>query len=356
MSGEQNRTMFRALLTLVASVLRSALAVFRSRENQAIVELALRQQLASYVHRHPRPRLSPLDRAFWVTLSRIWPQWRSALVIVRPETVIHWHRKAFRGYWRWISKPGPGRPPIAEETKALIARMATENGWRARKIQAELSKLGIHLGLTTISRYLPKAGPGRGSHQRWIAFLRNHRDLIAGMDFFVVPTVRFELLYVWFVLDHGRRRVLHFNVTAHPTARWVIQQLRDAFPDSPTHRFLIFDNDTIFSSEVARSISRFGIHPRRTALQSPWQNGTAERFVGSVRGELLDHVVVLGEDHLRRLLREYVDYYNAERVHTSIGDAPKGRAVQPQPSDPAKVIGLPRVGGLQHRYVWIEAA
>ena len=131
----------------------------------------------------------------------------------------------------------------------------------------------------------------------------------------------------------------------------MIQQLRDAFPDSPTHRFLIFDNDTIFSSEVARSLSRFGTHPRRTALQSPWQNGTAERFVGSVRRELLDHVVVLGEDHLRRLLREYVDYYNAERVHTSIGDAPKGRAVQAQPSDQAKVSGLPRVGGLQHRYV-----
>ena len=145
----------------------------------------------------------------------------------------------------------------------------------------------------------------------------NHRDLIAGMDFFVVPTVRFQLLYVWFALDHGRRRVLHFNVTAHPTAHWVVQQLRDAFPDTPEHRFLIFDNDAIFSTEVARSIRRFGLHPRRTAFQSPWQNGTAERFVGTVRRELLDHVVVLGEDHLRRLLREYIEYYNTERVHTS---------------------------------------
>ena len=191
--------MLRALLTLVASIVRSAIALFRSRENQAIVELALRQQLAVYVHRHPRPRLSPLDRAFWVALSRFWPHWRSALVVVRPETVIRWHRKAFRGYWRWISKPGPGRPPIPEETKALIARMATENGWRARKIQAELSKLGIHLGLTTISRYLPKVDAGGDPHQRWMTFLRNHRDVIAAMDFFVVPTVRFTLLYVWFV-------------------------------------------------------------------------------------------------------------------------------------------------------------
>jgi putative transposase len=206
--------MFRALLSFVASILHSALAFFRSRENQAIVELALRQQLAVYVHRHPRPRLSPLDRAFWVTLSRFWPQWRTALVLVRPETVIRWHRKAFRGYWRWISRPGPGRPPISEETKALIARMAAENRWRARKIRAELSKLGIPLGLTTISRYLPKLGPGQDPHQRWTTFLRNHRDLIAGMDFFVVPTVRFQLLHVWYVIDHGRRRVLHFNLTS----------------------------------------------------------------------------------------------------------------------------------------------
>jgi transposase InsO family protein len=172
--------------------------------------------------------------------------------------------------------------------------MATENGWRARKIQGELSKLGIHLGLTTISRYLPKIDAGGDPHQRWMTFLRNHRDVIAGMEFFVVPTVRFTLLYAWFVLDHGRRRVLHFNVTRYPSARWVIQQLRETFPDQPTHRYLILDNDAIFSAEVFRTIARFGVHPQRTALQSPWQNGTVERFVGTVRRELLDHVVSLG--------------------------------------------------------------
>jgi transposase InsO family protein len=329
--------MLRALLTLVASIARSAIAVFRSRENQAIVELALRQQLSVYVHRHPRPRLSPLDRAFWVALSRFWPPWRGALVVVRPETVIRWRRKAFRGYWRWISTPGPGRPPIPKETKALIGRMATENGWRARKIQAELSKLGVHLGLTTISRYLPKVDSGGNPHQRWMTFLRNHREVIAGMDFFVVPTVRFTLLYVWFVLDHGRRRVLHFNVTRHPSARWVIQQLRETFPDRPTHRYRILDHDAIFSADVARTVARFGIHLQRTALQSPWQNGTAERFVGTVRRELLDHVVVLSEDHLRRLLREYVEYYNTDRVHSSIGDSLAGRSLETKPSGGAKV-------------------
>jgi transposase InsO family protein len=223
--------------------------------------------------------------------------------------------------------------------------MATENYWRARKIQAELSKLGIDVSLATISRYLPKPKPDPGSQQRWITFLRNHRDLIAAMDFFVVPTVRFHLLYVWFAIDHGRRRILHFNVTANPAARWVIQQLRHAFPDEPVHRFLILDNDSIFSAEVARSIVGFDIRPSRTASQSPWQNGTAERFAGTVRRELLDHVVVLSEEHLRRLLMEYIAYYNAERVHTSIGDAPAGRAAEAKPSHSAQLARLPRVGG-----------
>jgi hypothetical protein len=226
----------RTLITLWISILRSAVALFRSRQDQAMVELALRQQLAVYTHRHPRPRLSPLDRAFWIALSRLWPRWKSVLIIVRPETVVRWHRHRFRRYWRAISAPGPGRPPISGETKDLIIRMATENHWRARKIQAELSKLGIQVSLATISRYLPKSlEPEPSQHQRWITFLRNHKDVIAGMDFFVVPTVRFHLLYVWFAIDHGRRRVLHFNVTGNPTAPWVIQQLRNAFPDEPTH-------------------------------------------------------------------------------------------------------------------------
>jgi transposase InsO family protein len=234
--------------------------------------------------------------------------------------------------------------------------MATENAWRARKIQAELSKLGIRVSLATVSRYVPKPKPDPSQQQRWMTFLRNHKDVIAGMDFFVVPTVRFRLLYVWFAIDHGRRRILHFNVTQNPSARWVIQQLRVTFPNEPTHRFLIYDNDSIFSTAVTGAIKSFEIDPRRTAFRSPWQNGTAERVVGSVRRELLDHVVVLNEDHLRRLLREYVDYYNAERVHTSISDTPVGRPVESQPSKRAKVVGLRRVGGLHHRYRWREAA
>ncbi len=176
------------------------------------------------------------------------------------------------------------------------------------------------------------------------------------MDFFVVPTVRFRLLYVWFAIDHGGRRILHFNVTENPTASWVIQQLREIFADEPTHRYLIHDNDAIFSPAVTHAIKSFEIDPKRTAFRSPWQNGTAERVVGSVRRELLDHVVVLNEDHLRRLLREYVDYYNNERVHTAVQDSPGGRTVESRPSSGAKVIGFPRVGGLHHRYRWREAS
>ena len=172
-----------------------------------------------------------------MSISRWRPRWRSALCVVRPETVIRWHRQGFRRDWRRISTPGPGRPPIPEKIQAVIIRMATENLWRARKIQAELSKLGIRVSLATISRYLPKAKPDPSFQQRWTTFLRNHRDVIAGMDFFVVPTVRFQLLYVWFAIDHRRRQILHFNVTESPTACWVIQQLRNAFPNELRHRF-----------------------------------------------------------------------------------------------------------------------
>ena len=342
----------RTLVNLSVALLYSVLALLRSRKDQAIVELALRQQLAVYVQQRRRSRLSPFDRTFWVALSSLWPRWKNALVIVSPDTVVRWHRNGFRRYWRSISMPGPG----SEETMALLVRMATENCWRARKIQAELMKLGIRVSLATVSRYVPKTKPDPTQQQRWMTFLRNHKDVISGMDFFVVPTVRFRLLYVWFAIDHGRRRILHFNVTENPTASWVIQQLRETFPDEPTHRFLIYDNDAIFSPAVTSAIKSFEVDPKRTAFRSPWQNGTAERVVGSVRRELLDHVVVLNEDHLRRLLREYVDYYNAERVHTSIGDAPVGRPVESRPSDRAKVVGLPRVGGLHHRYRWREAA
>ena len=321
-----------------------------------LVELALRQQLAVYAQKHPRTHLAPIDRAFWVAMSRFWPRWKNSLVIVKPQTVVSWHRKGFRLYWKSISKRGPGRPSISAELRDLIRRLACENPWRARKIQAELEKLGFNVGLATVSRYLPKRTQCDDQHQRWMTFLRNHRDLIAAMDFVVIPTVRFKLLYQWFTVEHGRREILHFNVTDHPTAAWAGQQLREAFPGDSGTRFLIHDNDSIFADQVIMAIGKLGIESRPTALRSPWQNGLAERWAGTVSREPLDHVIVLDEDHLRRLLREFVDYYNCDRVHTRLRDAPRRRPVEYRPSSAAKVIGLPRIGGLHHRHSWNEAA
>lgn len=189
--------------------------------------------------------------------------------------------------------------------QVLIRRLATENGWRARKVRAELAKLGISVSLATVSRYLPKPDPDHGQRQRWKTFLRNRRHGIAAMDFLVVPTARFRLLYAWFVIGHGRREIIHFGVTEHPTSSWVVQHLREAFPNDTSPRFLIYDNDSIFSERVTETIENIGIAPRRTAFRSPWQNGIAERWVGSARRELLDHVIVLNEKPLERLLREY---------------------------------------------------
>ena len=216
----------------------------------------------------------------------------------------------------------------AGSVRADPRRLTFENGWGARKIQGELSKLGFTISLATVSRYLPKRSPDPGQHQRWMTFLRNHQDAIAAMDFCIVPTLRFQLLYVWFVIDHGRRRLIHFNVTKHPSTRWAIQQLREAFPSERTPRYLILDRDSIFSAEVVAAIRSFGIDP----------------------------VIVFGEPHLRRLLADGVAYYNGERVHTRLGDSPDGRPIEARPSPTARVVGLPRVGGLHHRYVWAKAA
>jgi hypothetical protein len=256
------------LLKLATILLRCIPAFIRSQNKQALVELALRQQLATYTQKGSKPRITPADRAFWVFLSRTWSGWKEILVIVQPETVVRWHRKGFRLYWRSISKRGPGRPPIPAEVQALIRRFADENGWRARKVRAELAKLGISLGLATVSRYLPKRKPDHDQRQRWRTFLRNHRHGIAAMDFLVVPTARFRLLYAWFVIGHGRREIIHFGVTAHPTSSWVVQQLREAFPEDTAPRFLIFDNDSIFSDRVTKMVGQIGSEPRRTAFYS----------------------------------------------------------------------------------------
>jgi len=346
------------LLFLLLDALRSA---FSSRADLALENLALRQQLAAFSAGGRRPRITHGDRWLWIALRRWWSRWSDVLVFVKPETVIRWHRAGFRLYWSWRSHRGrrrPGRPPIDHEVRALIRKMAKDNPtWGAPRIHGELGRLGFDVSEKTVSRYLPRRPVSPDVLRRWLTFLRNHRDAIAAMDFFVVPTATFRLLYVWFAVGHGRRRILHFDVTGNPTAAWVVQQLREAFHFDAAPRHLIFDRDSIFSAHVVSTIKSFGIDPTRTAWGCPWQNGVAERWIGSVRRELLDHVVVLGERHLRRLLIEYIAYHHDDRTHLGLGKAtPARRSVAHRPDDEARVIALPRVGGLHHRYDWRAAA
>jgi transposase InsO family protein len=321
--------------------------------------LALRQQLAVLHRQRPRAQITAGDRAFWVALRRVWSRWADALVIVKPETVVRWHRLGFAVYWGRKSRPRrQGRPAASREIRDLIATLATKNRtWGAPRVHAELLKLGFDVSERTVSRYMPRRPPELGAVKRWKTFLLNHREAIAGMDFFTVPTVRFELLYVFFIIDHARRRVLHVGVTAHPTADRVIQRLREAFPFDEVPGYLILDRDARFSASVRRTIETLGIEPCLTAFRSPWQNGVGERWVGSVRRERLDHVVVLNEAHLRRLLTEYVAYYHDDRPHLTLNkDPPSPRATSSRPSGGAQVVALPRLGGIHHRYEWRDAA
>jgi transposase InsO family protein len=319
--------------------------------------LALRQQVTALKKERPRPTLGDTDRAFWVALREAWPGWASRLVLVKADTVARWNRDRFRRYWANISqRRHPGRPRVDAEIRQLIRTMA-QDGWGAPRIHAELTKLGFVVSEITVSRYLPRRPAEPDQVKRWVAFLRNHKDDIAAMDLFTVPTVSLRLLYAFFVIEHGRRRVVHFNATYHPTAAWVIQQLREAFPYDSAPKYLIFDRDSIFSAAVVEFIKAMGTKPIRTSFCSPWQNGTAERWIGSCRRELLEHVVVLGERHLVRLVRSYVTYYHEDRCHLGLEkDTPNERPVARRPSPMARVVAQARVGGLHHRYEWREAA
>ncbi len=331
-------------------------SLIRSRANLVAENLALRQQLACFKLAQPRPKMSRFDRGFWIAVHRWWPKLLDTLIVVKPETIVGWHKKGFRYYWRRKSKK-IGRPPISQEARDLIKRMAKE-GKGAPQIHAALMKLGIDGCERTVSRYLARYGkniPTTDQRQRYRTFLANHRDCLAGMDFCVVPTATFKLLYILVVIHHGRRKIMHFNVTYHPTRQWVIRQLREAFPWSSAPEYLIYDNDTIFGGEVTTAIRNMGIKPTKTAYRCPWQNGVAERVIGTLRRELLDHIIVFNDLQLTRLLQEYVTYYHADRCHLALEkDTPSHRAVEKRPSRDAQVIALPRVGGLHHRYEWSD--
>ena len=349
--------MLNVVVFLVSLGVRAIRAMCRRRADLVLENVALRQQVTALKKERPRPPLDDTERAFWVALRGSWPVWASRLLIVHADTVARWHRDRFRRYWANISqRRHPGRPRIDAEIRRLVRTMA-QDGWGAPRIHAELTKLGYIISEITVSRYLPRRPAEPDQLKRWMAFLRNHKDDIAAMDLFTVPTASLRLLYGFFVIEHGRRHIVHFNATFHPTSAWVIQQLREAFPYDTAPRYLIFDRDFIFNAAVIEFIKATGTKPVRTSFRSPWQNGTAERWVGSCRRELLEHVVVLGACHLIRLVRAYISYYHEDRCHLGLNkDTPSLRTVTHRPSPTAKVVALPRVGGLHHRYEWREAA
>ena len=333
-------------LGIVFGTLRSAI---RTRRELALENLALRQQVAVWKARQPRPRLSAMDRMFWVVLSTLWRSWRQSLQLVRPETVIGWHRQGFRCYWAWKSRRRPGRRAIHADVRDLIRRMSYANPlWGAPRIHGELLKLGVTVSQATVSKYMLR--PRRPPSQAWRTFLRNHAGDLMALDFFTVPTATFRVLFVLVLLTHGRRRLIHFNVTEHPTAEWTARQLLETCAQDEAPRYLIRDRDRVYGARFSRQAKTLHIGEVVIAPRSPWQNAYAERVIGSIRRECLDHIVVIGERHLRGILSKYVGYYNRTRTHLALSkDAPEHRTVQR--SSEGGVVEFPRVGGLHHEYV-----
>ena len=325
--------------------------LFHRRQSLLLENLALRQQLVTLKRRHPRPSLGLLDKLFWVIARRVWSGWKQALLVVTPETVVRWHRAGFRMYWKLISRVRRqvGRKQTPKEIQELIFQMVAENPTSgAPRIHGELRVLGFDLSERTISRWMKRSPRGPDQAKCWLIFLRNHREAIAAMDFFTVPTITFGVLYCLFVIAHDRRRILHFNVTKHPTSLWTVQQLREAFPFGSAPRFLILDRDGRYGLEVPAAVRSLKMRPVRTSLASPWQNGVAERWVESCRRDLLDHILAVNERHLKRLLSEYVGYYHEDRTHLGLKKKTPNHRRRSIAS--GRVVSHERLGGLHHRY------
>jgi len=335
------------LFYFVLAVLASP---FKSRSRLEAENAVLRHQLIVLRRKvQGRVRLTNNDRWFLIQLYRWFPSILQVLTIVQPETLVRWHRAGFRCYWSWKSHSRGGRPQIETDLRALIRRMSMENPlWGAPRIHGELLKLGFEIAQSSVAKYMVKRrGP---PSQGWRTFLRNHAPDIAAMDLFIVPTIGFDLLYAFVIVRLDRRDLVWINVTTNPTAEWIARQLIEAFPWDEAPRYLIRDRDRIYGTIVTRGMRSMGIRDKPTARASPWQNGFAERLIGSIRRECVDHFIVLGEAHLRRILRAYAGYYNDIRTHRSLDkDAPVSRSVQRT----GIINSRPILGGLHHHYVRI---
>ena len=338
--------------SFICAVFTSLLSVMKTQRALTLENLALRQQVVMLKRSVKRPRTTTFDRAFWVVFARFVDDWRGKLFALSPDTVVRWHREGFRRYWTWKSRR-LGRPRVDMELRRLIRQMQRENiTWGAPRIHGELLKLGYELCEATVSKYMKRYR--KPPSQNWRTLLTNHHEEIVAIDFFTVPTVTFKILYVFVVIEHARRRVVHFNVTAHPTAQWTAQQLIEAFPFDTAPKYLIRDGDGICGAAVQRRIGSLGINEIVTTPASPWENAYAERVIGSIRRECLDHLIVVNERHLRRVLKEYLSYYDGCRTHLSLSkDPPRARAIES--CDEGNVVAFPLLGGLHHRYKRLSA-
>jgi transposase InsO family protein len=324
--------------------------LFKARCRLEAENLFLRHQLNIALRRAPsRLRLRGSDRALLIWMTRIWPNLVGAAQVVQPETILRWHRAGLEVFWRWKSRNGAGRPKIDRGLRDLIQRMSRENPlWGAPRIHGELLMLGFEIAQSTVSKYMVCGR--RPPSQSWKTFLRNNAEAIAAIDLCVIPTLTFDRLFAFLILGHGRRQLLWIEVTRHPTAEWLARQITEAFPWTSAPAYLVRDNDRAYGRVFTSRLRAMGIRDRPISPRSPWQNGYAERLIGTLRRECLDRMLVFGESHLRRILASYAAYYNQTRTHLALQkDAPLHRAVQRS----GAIVAIPILAGLHHQYVRI---
>src|SRR3984957_18293913 len=348
MDGRSVLGMLKHVRSIVTAIARR----FRSRSVLELENLALRHQLHVLRRQRPSlPRLFTIDRLLWVWFYRLWPRCLDTMVLVKPATVVQWHRQGFRLFWRWRSRSG--RPSVDREVRDLIRQMNAANPlWGAPRIHGELLKLGIEISQATVAKYMVRR---RGTPSpTWRSFLRTQAAGIAAIDMFVVVSVSFRLLYVMIILTHDRRKIVRFDVTRHPTAGWLSRQVTEAFPWDTAPRYLLRDRDASYGQDFRKQVDAMGVAEVVSAARSPWQNAYVERVIGSIRRECLDYIVICNERHLRRILSTYIDYYHRTRTHLSLDkDCPDPRPVTPP--GVGRVVAFPQVNGLHHRYERLAA-
>jgi putative transposase len=336
--------------TILVPLITTLVDLLRTRASLHLEMLALRQQLAIVANRdNKRLRVRSGERIFWVWLYRLWPSCLQTLAIFKPDTLVRWHRKGFKLYWTWKSRRYQGgRPAIDPDVRELIRTMSRNNiGWGAPRIHGELQMLGIRVSESTVAKYMIRHR--KPPSQTWKTFLANHTADLVSVDFFTVPTATFRIIYVFVILHHERREIVHFNATYHPSAEWTAQQLVEAFPFDTAPRYLLRDRDCIYGERFRNRVKSLSIEEVLTAPRSPWQSPYVERLIGSIRRECLNHVIIFNERHLRRQLKSYITYYHEARTHLSLDkQSPVPRSIEPP--EQGKIVAIPHVGGLHHEY------